>query len=119
MSKMSTILQGLISLTEEGKLKWRTSIRKNAFLTAVDTTAVSIKELDEFTERYRLEILNDDIGKTTVAVETDNTFGTIPQKSLATPEQSHDLRRLYELARLSALDPDPTLDKLARDLERI
>ena len=118
MSKMSTILQGLISRTEEGKLMWRTSIRKNAFLTAVDTTAVSIQELDEFTERYRLEILNDK-GKTAVVVETDDTFGTIPKEALATPEQSRDLRRLYELARHSALDPAPTLDKLARDLERI
>ena len=118
MSKMSTILQGLISRTEEGKLMWRTSIRKNTFLTAVDTTAVSIKELDEFLERYRLEILNKE-GFKTVSLETYDESGLVPLDNLASPEQDRDLRRLYELARRSALDPDSTLDKLARDLERI
>ncbi len=118
MNKMSTILQGLISRTEEGKLKWRMSIRKNVLLTSVDTTAVSIKELDEFLERYRLEILNKE-GFKTVTLETYDESGRVPQNSLASSEQAQDLRRLFELARRSALDPDLTLDKLARDLERI
>ena len=118
MTKMSTILQGLISRTEEGKLNWRTSIRKNVFLTSVDTTAVSIRELDEFLELYRLEILNKE-GFKTVALETYDERGLATQDNLASPEQSRDLRRLFELARHSALDPDSTLDKLAHDLERI
>ncbi len=118
MSKMSTILQGLISRTEEGKLKWKASIRKNFFLTAVDTTAVSIRELDEFLELYRLEIMNRD-GFKTVTLETFDKRGTEALDSIATSEQSEYLARLYELARRSALDPDATLDKLASDLERI
>ena len=118
MSKMSTILQGLISRTEEGKLKWRTSIRKNAFLTAVDTTAVSIRVLDEFLELYRLEILNKE-GFKTVTLETYDERELGYQGSVATSEQEKDLQHLFELARRSALDPDATLDKLAKDLERI
>lgn len=118
MSQMSTILQGLISRTEEGKLKWRTSIRKNVFLTAVDTTAVSIRKLDEFLELYRLEILNKE-GFKTVTLETYDERDLGHQSSLATPQQAKDLQCLYELARRSALDPDSTLDKLASDLERI
>ena len=118
MSQMSTILQGLISRTEEGKLKWRTSIRKNVFLTSVDTTAVSIRELDEFLELYRLEILNKE-GFKTVTLETYDERDLLPQNSVATPKQAEDLRCLFELARRSALDPDSTLAKLASDLERI
>ena len=118
MSKMSTILQGLISRTEEGKLNWRASIRKNVFLTSVDTTAVSIRELDEFLERYRLEILNRE-GFKVLALETYDESGLMPQDSLASPKQVKDLRRLFVLARQSALDVDTTLEKLARDLERI
>ncbi len=118
MSKMSTILQGLISRTEEGKLSWRTSIRKNVFLTAVDTTAVSIRELDEFLELYRLEILNKE-GFKTVTLETYDEREVGYQSSVATPQQANDMQRLFELARNSALDPDSTLDKLAGDLERI
>ena len=92
MTKMSTILQGLISRTEEGKLKWRTSIRKNVFLTAVDTTAVSIRELDEFLELYRLEILNKE-GFKTVTLETFDERGHGTQDGIATSEQSEELRR--------------------------
>ena len=118
MSKMTMILQGLINRTQEGKLPWEITANSDTFVASVDTTAIIIRMVDGFLERHRLEILNDK-GKTAVVVETDDTFGTIPKEILATPEQTQDLRRLFVLARQSALDADSTLEKLARDLERI
>ena len=118
MDRMTTILQGLLQRTEDGKLNWETSVDSKAFIASVDTTAVIIRELDEFLERYKLEILNDK-GNTAVVLETNDTFGTIPKEILATPEQSLDLRRIFVLARQSALDSNSTLEKLVQDLERI
>ena len=122
MDKMTTILQGLIKRTEAGTMKWRTTINDNAFVSAVNTTGVVIRLLSPdssfHSERHRLEILNDD-GLTAVVLETENAVGFVPPENLATMEQVKDLRRLFALARHSALNADLTLDKLARDLERI
>ena len=118
MSNMSTILQGLISRSEEGKLKWQTSVDSKAFVAAVDTTGLIVKVLDDFLDTYRLEILNDK-GLTAAVLETDAGLGNVPRESRATDEQIHALRRLYVLARQSALDSNSTLEKLASDLERI
>ena len=114
MSNISTILQGLISRTEDGKLNWRQGVRKNVLLTSVDTTGIIIRELDEFGEQYRLEIL-DDRGEKAVAIETDDAIGLVPKERLATKEQAEALSRLYKSARDSAF-PHPALEKLARDL---
>ena len=118
MSKMSTILQGLIRRTEEGKLNWKTTVDSKAFVAAVDTTGVIIKMMDDFLETHRLEILNDK-GITAVVLETDSSLGKVPKENRATEDQIHDLRRLFVLARQSALDANSTLEKLAHDLERI
>ena len=118
MSDMSTILRALISRTEEGKLNWKTTVDNKAFVAAVDTTGVIIKMMDDFLETHRLEILNDK-GLTAVVLETDSGFGKVPEESRATDEQIHYLRRLFVLARESALDANTTLEKLALDLERI
>ena len=122
MSRMTTILRGLIKRTEEGKLNWQTSVNDDVFFASVDTTGVIIRLLGRETvmipERHRLEILNDD-GAIAVVLETDEGFGTVPNESHATYEQAQDLRRLFALARQSALDVDSTLEKLARDLEKI
>ena len=122
MDRMTTILEGLINRTEAGKMKWRTTINEDVFASAVDTTGVVIKLLSAssgFTpERHRLEILNDN-GVTAVVLETKDEIGMVPPEYQATYDQSLDLRRLFVLARQSALDTDSTLEKLARDLERI
>lgn len=118
MSKMTTILERLINRTQEGKLPWEITANSDTFVASVDTTAVIIRMVDGFLERHRLEVLNDK-GNTAVVLETDDTFGKIPREILATPEQSQDLRRLFVLARQSALDSNSTLEKLASDLERI
>ena len=117
MSNISTILQGLISRTEDGKLNWRQGVRKNVLLTSVDTTGIIIRELDEFSERYRLEIL-DDRGEKALTIETDDTIGLVPKERLATNEQAQALSRLYKSARESSF-PHAALEKLAKDLERI
>ena len=117
MSNMSTILQRLISRTEEGNLNWRPGVRKNVLLTSVDTTGIIITELDEFSERYRLEIL-DARGEKAITLETDDIVGLVPNEKLATKEQAQALSRLYKCARESSF-PHPALEKLARDLERI
>ena len=122
MDKMTTILQGLINRTEDGNLKWRTTLNDNVFVSAVNTTGVVIKLLPAGSvfdsERHRLEILNDD-GMTAVVLETEGSRRLVPKENRATEEQVKDLRRLFALARHSALNADLTLDKLARDLERI
>ena len=115
MNKMSTILQGLIGRTEEEKLKWRTMLEDDVFVASVDTTAVIVRKLDI---RYQLKIMNEQ-GATVIVLETGDIRGIVPKEQLASREQAKGLRRLFELARHSALDPDSTLDKLARDLERI
>ncbi len=47
--------------------------------------------------------------------ETGNV--DVPSNRLATDVQAQRLKRLYNLARNSALNPDATLDKLAKALE--
>ena len=118
MDRMTAILQGLIERTEEGELSWKTSVDKNAFIAAVDTTGIIVRMLDDFLETHRLEILNDD-GVTAVVLETSDPMRKVPKESRATDEQATELSRLFVLARQSALDVDTTLEKLARDLERI
>ena len=111
-------MQGLIERTEEEELSWKTSVDSNAFIAAVDTTGIIVRMLDDFLEIYRLEILND-YGVTVIVLETPDPMRKVPKESSATHEQAAELRRLFVLARQSALDVDTTLEKLARDLERI
>ena len=118
MNKMSTIMQSLIRRTEEEKLKWRTMLEDDVFVASVDTTALTIRMLDRLQQRHQLKIMNEQ-GSTVVVLETGDVRGIVPKERLASREQAEYLRRLFELARYSALDPDSTLEKLANDLERI
>ena len=122
MSRMDDVLRGLIKRTEEGKLNWRTSVDTRGFFSAVDTTSIVVRQLGRnflpSQERHRLEILNDQ-GITVEILETQDNLESVPTERLATKEQAKDLSRLFALARRSALESDMTLEKLARNLERL
>ena len=122
MSRMDDILSSLVTRTDEGKLKWKPSVDSETFLTSVDTIGIVVKHMGRNSllkdERHRLEILNDQGIKVEI-LETQDDLGSVPTEELATTEQARDLSRLYTLARRSALESDMTLEKLARNLERL
>ena len=122
MSRMDDILTSLVTRTDEGKLKWKPSVDSETFLTSVDTIGIVVMQIGRNfplkDERHRLEILNDE-GMTVEVLETGDDFGLVPTESLATGEQARNLDRLFTLARCSALESDATLEKLARNLERL
>ena len=123
MSRMDDILSSLVRRTEEGKLKWRTSADSQVFIASVDTIGIAVRRIGQRNhlvseERHKLEILNDE-GMTVEVLETGDDFGLVPTESLATGEQARNLNRLFTLARRSALESDATLEKLARNLERL
>lgn len=112
MNRMPEILDGLITKTEEGKLKWRAVIvGRTSFITSVDTISVIVRE--DFDKRRRLAILNDE-GITVQVLQTPDRNER--SKNDATPEQDIALKRLFDLAQDSALNPDSTLEKLAEVL---
>lgn len=116
MSKMSVILKGLVDRTEEGKLTWTSSVSSDEFITSVDTISVVVKSIENILgEMHRLEI-QDDKGLTVEVLQTPDRTDPIKRDSDATPEQSQELKRLFVLARRSALDTDSTLEKLANSL---
>ena len=116
MNKMSEILEGLIKRTAEEKLAWQTSADPNAFVTAVGGISIVIRSFDRsLGESHRLEIQNDR-GITVQVLQTRNQFIPIHTEDTATSEQSQELRRLFNLARKSALKLDSTLDQLAKSL---
>lgn len=120
MDSMGRILKGLLRQTEEGKLQWRTSADGKGFVAAVDAIAVSISSVGLTllgnSERLRLEVVNEK-GITVEALEFADISAFVPQEQRATNEQVGDLKRLFTLARRSALDTNSTLQKLAESLE--
>ena len=123
MTRIDDILLSLIKRTEEKKLKWRTSVDSQVFISAVDTIGIVVRRIGRRNypvneEPHQLEILNDE-GLTVEVLETGDDFGPVPPERLATGEQTKNLSCLYTLARSSALESDLTLEKLARNLERL
>ena len=122
MSQFDKILDGLIRRTDDGKLNWRRSVRHNEFIASVGAISVVVREFrrgrPSGTSRYQIEIL-DAQGSSAEALETkaDHESVDIASVRLATDAQAQQLKRLYDLARRSALNPDATLDKLAKALE--
>ena len=119
MNEMDQILEGLIRRTNAGKLRWRPSVERDAFLTSVDAISVVVRfSMGGLRNpaRYQLEILNDE-GDTAEVIETQGALCEVPDDRRATPEQARQLDRLYVLARRSALNTQATLAKLAKSLE--
>ena len=117
MDKTSEILDGLINRTKEGKLTWHTTITRDTFITSVDTIGIVVKLLDDFLERYQIEIQNDE-GVTAYILQTPHLAKGAKAENEANPEQDRKLSRLFTLARSSALNTDLTLEKLAESLAR-
>ena len=123
MNSMGRILQGLLSRTADGTLNWTTTPDVNRFVASVDTISVVIQFLNPGqvlqAERYKLEVMNEK-GVTVEALESGEDFGlstTVPSEQQATSIQGSELRRLFTLARRSALDTVSTLEQLAQRLE--
>ena len=120
MNELDKILEGLIRRTNAGKLRWQRSVADNEFLASVGAISVVIrwrKGQLGIPGPHQLEILDDE-GATAEVIETDNNaFWPVPSDRRATPEQAHQLDRLYVLARRSALNTQATLEKLAKALE--
>lgn len=120
MNNMERILKGLLKRTEEGQLKWRTTVNENRFVASIDTIGVSVQLLRQamqFTpDSYRLEVLNDE-GATVDSLETLEVRAETREQLDTMRENNRDVSRLFTLARRSALDTDATLEKLANSLE--
>ena len=120
MNKIDQILTGLVRRTESGNLKWRRSIERNEFVTSVDAVGIVVRGSSKaslFAPSFdRLAIL-DDKGLTVQVITTGSSSNPTEVDTLATDEQARQLERLYDLALRSALNPDATLDKLAKALE--
>ncbi|MYC32939.1 MAG: hypothetical protein F4X64_07155 [Chloroflexi bacterium] len=121
MSQMDKILDGLIRRTNDGKLNWRRSVREDDFIASVDAISVVVRgfrrgRLSDIS-KYQIEI-KDAQGSSVGVLETnDEPDVDVAPDRQATLSQTHQVKRLYTLARRSALNPDATLDKLAKALE--
>ena len=120
MDYMERVLKGLLKRTEEGKLRWRTTVDENRFVASVDTIAVAVQRVGPGVvmgnDRFKFEVVNDE-GITVESLESRDECGLVPSERRATTEQERDIDRLFTLARRSALDSDATLAKLADSLE--
>ena len=120
MNEMGKILHGLAQRTDDGKLKWRRTVKDTEFVAAIDTIAITIRQLGKgavgFPGRYQIEIYNEE-GSTAEIVETPDEFGLLLGDTTATADQSRQLEHLYVLARRSALNTQATLDRLVKALE--
>ena len=120
MNEIGKILHGLAQRTDDGKLKWRRTVKDTEFVAAIDTIAVAIRQLGKgaigIPGRYQLEIFNEE-GSTAEVVETPEKLGRPVGDTAATSDQSRQLEHLYVLARRSALNTQATLDRLVKALE--
>lgn len=120
MNEMGKILHGLAQRTDDGKLKWRSTVKDTEFVAAIDTIAVVVRQLNKgavgIPGRYQLEIYNEE-GSTAEVVETPGKPGRPVDDTAATADQSRQMEHLYVLARRSALNTQATLEKLAKALE--
>ena len=120
MNEIDKIVAGLVRRTEDGNLRWRHSVERNEFVTSVDAIGVVVRGSSKgallVPSFDRLAIL-DERGLTIQVIATDTGYDRTQGDTLATDEQTRQLRRLYDLARRHALDPDATLEKLVKALE--
>ena len=106
MNELDRILDGLLTRTIEGRLKWTPAAAEDQFVTSVDAISVMIQDPRwPLSQGIRLEIF-DERGQ---LVEVLNG-------EAATINQGAALTKLYAEARRSALNSQVTLEKLARAL---
>ena len=117
MNELNQILEGLAKQTDDGKLKWKPSATSDEFVVSIAAISVVIKELRTrpnpllVAGKYRLTIC-DEGGKAVEVLEAD-----IENKGEDEIKRANQLKRLYTLARRSALNTQATLEKLAKALE--
>ena len=103
MIDLDQILTGLLKRTEQGKLKWSSTVQSDQFITSVDAISVVIFEAQNF---YGFHIVD----------ETGNIVESFGYEE-TTYEQDNKLERLYVLARRSALNIDSIMERLAKGLD--
>lgn len=121
MDVTTQVLTGLVNRTTDGKLNWRSTWDRNAFLATVDLIAVIIKPSGGSSNGqrgYSLEILNNE-GLIAEVLETDEDYAAKVGGRHITDDQRELIVRLFHLARRSALDTEATLSELASRLEAI
>ena len=119
MDRMTQVLEKLINRTQEGKIKWRTTVDPDAFLATLDTSGVIISSIGQpFVEtRYRVEIQNQD-GVTVIFKEAPSLLAAIVSQE-DDQKLAQLLGKLFMQARQSALKVDSTLEELANHLDAI
>ncbi len=100
--KVVMLARRLIHQTGAGHVKWTAAVEENEFLVSFPESSVSISQPEH--DRYRFSIYND-MGTRVYSVEP-------LMEDMSTPVLWGDLRKLYELAQLSALNADEILDDL-------
>ena len=107
MVDLGLILEKLVERTTEGRLNWRPSVADGRFVTSVDAISLVIAGIPGERSAFQLDIHDPESGQIIESLGHAET----------TAEQDGALRRLYVLARRSALDTESTLQKLAKALE--
>ena len=121
MTAIDDVLDALLERTRTGRLTWNPTATMDEFVASVGDVSISIREISQgalFPVRHRMEIINSEGW----AVDSLDS-GEFPREgvsgTLASPEQTTKLGRLYETARRSKFDVQSTLNKLVEDLRHI
>ena len=118
MADVTRILALLNDRSQNQKLVWRTTVRPGTFVTTLGEVSVAVRSVQIGIDdvHFELEIL-DKLGRTVEILTTG--FGLFAEPDPKARQHSVLLKRLFELARRSALDVDSTLEELARELDAI
>ena len=124
MNQIEDLLQKLLQLTENKKIKWRTTVDPQAFLTVQGNQSIVIRKrtggLPE--PQYRLEVRNS--GGSTIASLPSAEYHPTQQTPTPMSERRQRMAQLFDLASRSAVndglrDVIERLDKLIEDLEKV
>ena len=124
MTQIEDLLRKVLELTEGNKIKWRTTVNSDAFLTVLGNQSVVIARRSGGLPDpgYKLEVRNS--GGSPIALLLSGEYSPVQQTPIQIPHRRQMMERLFELARKSAVDEGlkeviERLDKLIEDLEKV
>ena len=124
MNHIEDILRKVLKLTESNKIKWRTTVNPQSFLTVLGNQTIVIdKRSGGLSDPlYKLELRNS--GGSPIALLLSAEYSPSQQTPIQIPERRQQMERLFELASRSAVDNGlreviERLDKLIEDLEKV
>ena len=124
MEQINNVLTNLLTLTQAGKVNWRTTVRRNEFLAVLGSQSVVIAKasggLPE--PEYKIEVF--DSRGAMVAHFLSRTYESTQQPTQFDDLRRENMERLFERAQVSAVndgleDLVERLDKLIEDLEKV